>query len=152
MNISKARKRSGMTQEDLAQRIGVNRATLSKYETGQIEPSISMLRKICNVLECSLQEIMSNEEMEFRLMHMISNANRDIDWEMEYKIQVMSTYFRMLNTKGQIIAVERVKELTKIPEYQRTDSAGLPETPTEGNTPTTQEKPPEGQIAPSDGK
>jgi DNA-binding transcriptional regulator YiaG len=37
MNIKKIRERSGLTQEEFAVKIGMNRKTLSSYETGQNE-------------------------------------------------------------------------------------------------------------------
>ena len=39
--IRNARKAAGVTQEQLAEVLGINRATLSKYETGVIEPSVT---------------------------------------------------------------------------------------------------------------
>jgi len=60
--------------------------------------------------------------------------------------------FNHLNDEGKRIAIERLEELELIPKYQRPAPADLPTTPTEGNTPTIQEKPPEGQTSPTDGK
>lgn len=57
MNIRNIRKAAGLTQADLADKIGINRATLSKYESGDIEPSISMLVKISNALDVSINEL-----------------------------------------------------------------------------------------------
>lgn len=45
--IRRVRKAAHVTQEELAKRIGVNRALISKYETGIIEPSVSQLQKNC---------------------------------------------------------------------------------------------------------
>ena len=42
-----ARKAMKMTQEDLAKKIGVKRAVISKYETGLISPSADTLQKNC---------------------------------------------------------------------------------------------------------
>ena len=48
--IRNARKAAGVTQEQLAEVLGINRATLSKYETGVIEPSVSQLKTIAAAL------------------------------------------------------------------------------------------------------
>lgn len=61
MQIRDARKQAGMTQVELAEKIGVNRATLSKYENGQIEPSISQLDNIAEALDIPLFELLPKE-------------------------------------------------------------------------------------------
>lgn len=50
--IRRVRKAAHVTQEELAKRIGVNRALISKYETGIIEPSVSQLQKLLQLLVC----------------------------------------------------------------------------------------------------
>lgn len=55
--IRKARKVAGITQENLAKALGVNRATISKYENGSIDPSISQLRKIASVLHVTIYDL-----------------------------------------------------------------------------------------------
>lgn len=54
MDIQSVRKEKGVSQEDLARAIGVNRATLSKYETGAISPTVKMLGKIAEELGVSI--------------------------------------------------------------------------------------------------
>lgn len=40
-----------MSQRELAERVGVKRYVISEIETGQREPTKSILRDICNVLD-----------------------------------------------------------------------------------------------------
>lgn len=54
-----ARKAMKMTQEDLAKKIGVKRAVISKYETGLISPSADTLQKIANVLNVSVADLLT---------------------------------------------------------------------------------------------
>ncbi len=58
--IKKVRKEKGLTQEDVAIKIGVKRSVISKYENGMIEPSISQLKKIANALEIPWYELYSD--------------------------------------------------------------------------------------------
>ena len=51
--MRRVRKELKITQEKLAQILGVNRATISKYETGIVEPSISQLQTISSYLGVS---------------------------------------------------------------------------------------------------
>lgn len=45
-----ARKAAKLTQEELAEKIGVKRSVISKYENGIIDPSISQVQKIADAL------------------------------------------------------------------------------------------------------
>lgn len=55
-----ARKRLKWTQEQLAKAIGVKRAIISKYENGNVEPSISQIRKIADVLNTSTSYLLGD--------------------------------------------------------------------------------------------
>lgn len=56
-NIRDLRKSAGLTQAALAERLGMNRATISKYETGDICPPIPIIRKLCNIFGCDFHDI-----------------------------------------------------------------------------------------------
>ena len=61
INLRNARKAVNLTQEQLAKELGVNRATVSKYETGEISPSVDQLIRICNILDVSFEELIGEE-------------------------------------------------------------------------------------------
>jgi len=50
-NIALLRKQRSMTQSQLADAVGIEIETLSKYERGILSPRIGQLEKICAVLE-----------------------------------------------------------------------------------------------------
>lgn len=52
-----ARKVAGITQDGLAKILGINRATISKYESGQIMPSLDQLGKIAKALNTTVYEM-----------------------------------------------------------------------------------------------
>ena len=52
--IKALRKTRGMTQEQLAEKLGVQRATISNYEIGRRSPHIKELEKIADALGVSL--------------------------------------------------------------------------------------------------
>jgi transcriptional regulator with XRE-family HTH domain len=56
--IRAARGRRGITQDELAPRLGVGRATLARYETGQRTLSAAMLVHICHILGESLDSLL----------------------------------------------------------------------------------------------
>lgn len=78
------RKAAKMSQEDLAQAMGVNRATISKYETGAIEPSLAQLTKAAYILNVDIADLMggyqyfdSGEEFNAAWKKITAQANCD---------------------------------------------------------------------------
>lgn len=57
-NIAAARKNSGMTQNQLAQKLGVSAQAVSKWERGISCPDITIIDEIANALDLSLQELL----------------------------------------------------------------------------------------------
>lgn len=60
-NIIMLRKMHHLTQETLAEKVGVSRQTLSKWETGEAVPDIEKSVVLADVLEVSLDELVSYE-------------------------------------------------------------------------------------------
>lgn len=56
-NLRSVRKKANLTQAQLAEKLGINRATVSKYETGEIVPSVDQIINICGVLDVSFEEL-----------------------------------------------------------------------------------------------
>ncbi len=59
--ISRVRMEKGMTQKELAQKVGVTDKAVSKWETGRGMPDISSLDALCNALDVSVNELLSGE-------------------------------------------------------------------------------------------
>lgn len=76
-NILKARKDKGLSQADLAKRIGVTRQSISLYENNSREPKIDTWQKLSNVLGVSipyLQGISSDPiEIDETIAHTMTN-------------------------------------------------------------------------------
>jgi len=58
------RKEKGLTQEQLAERLGVSARTVSRWETGSNMPDISLLLEIAEFYDVSIPEIVSGERKE----------------------------------------------------------------------------------------
>lgn len=56
-NISNRRRAAGLTQEDVASRLGVSRQTVGKWESGKATPELDKLVALCDLLDCSLDEL-----------------------------------------------------------------------------------------------
>lgn len=62
ISLRAARKAAGLTQDDLAKKIGVNRATLSKYESGAISPDLNQLCIIAAALGISPSSLLDGPD------------------------------------------------------------------------------------------
>ncbi len=60
--IKKARADSGLTQKELADQLSVTFQTVSKWEGGVTEPDLSTLRRLSQILDMSLEYLVSDEE------------------------------------------------------------------------------------------
>ena len=60
--IKAARKALNLSQDDLAEAIGANRVTISKYENGKFLPSVTALDKLADVLHLSPSELTGRTE------------------------------------------------------------------------------------------
>ncbi len=52
-NIKAARKAAGFTQVELAERLGVYQKDISRWEKGEIQPSLGTFADICRALNAS---------------------------------------------------------------------------------------------------
>ena len=61
MSIRKARVHAGMTQEELADALGVTNGTVSRWETGKISPSVSNLKRLSQSLGVSVGYLLDED-------------------------------------------------------------------------------------------
>ena len=62
--ISHKRKEKNLTQEQLAEKLGVSNKTVSKWETGKCMPDYSVVRTLCEELGITVAELMDGEDAE----------------------------------------------------------------------------------------
>lgn len=60
-NLHYLRKRDKVTQEELADRLGVSRQSVSKWETGEAYPETDKLISICDIFGVSLDDLLRND-------------------------------------------------------------------------------------------
>ena len=62
--IQTIREERDITQQELANKLKINRALLSQIETGIVLPSFSMLLDIARVLDCLVTDLYHKEDLE----------------------------------------------------------------------------------------
>ena len=61
--ISTLRKEKNMTQQDLANTLGVTDRAISNWENGRRMPDYSIIMNLCNILEISLNELFNGQKI-----------------------------------------------------------------------------------------
>ena len=166
--IRKARKEKGITQQELAERIGVNRATISKYESGQISIPFAQFMEIASALEIDSAEwIVAAMASEYDGDGKLS---LDAAIRREYKVPKGYTYLvfvynvdekllfeeiikplEKLNDLGYAEVAKRIEELAQLPKYQRNNAPTSDFGNSEDKDTDNAKKPPEGEKTTSDG-
>ncbi|MBP3840932.1 MAG: helix-turn-helix domain-containing protein [Bacilli bacterium] len=73
--IAKCRKDKNMTQQELADKLGLTYKAVSKWETGNGLPDVSLYKEICDILEISLNEFFAGEHLSKENMIQKSEEN-----------------------------------------------------------------------------
>lgn len=60
MNLSELRKKKNISQEELANALGITQGAVSAYETGRWEPSITTIKKMASILDCTVDELLKD--------------------------------------------------------------------------------------------
>ena len=62
--IKAIRKEKNYTQREVAERLGISEKTISKWETGNGLPEVSLMLPLCELLEISVNELLSGERLD----------------------------------------------------------------------------------------
>ncbi|MBM6829901.1 helix-turn-helix transcriptional regulator [Anaerotignum lactatifermentans] len=86
VNIAKARKAAGMTQEALAEQLDVARQTVSKWEAGTTVPTVPGLIRLAEVLRTDYNSLLGEEEKQPQIR--ATENGYVVDWTKLYPILV----------------------------------------------------------------
>lgn len=59
--IMELRKKNGLSQEELAEKVGVARQTISKWELGETSPDLKQSKELSKIFNVSLDELVNND-------------------------------------------------------------------------------------------
>ena len=59
--IASCRKEKGLTQAQLAEKLNITDRAVSKWETGKCMPDSSIMLELCNILDVTVNELLSGE-------------------------------------------------------------------------------------------
>lgn len=56
-NLRNIRKAKKMSQENLAEKVGVSRQSVSKWECGEAYPEMAHILKLCEIFHCKINDL-----------------------------------------------------------------------------------------------
>lgn len=125
--IKDLRKELGLTQKQLAMKIGVSDASINKYEKGTMSPKIDKLEAMASLFDVSIDYLTGKSNLkisrEMRNLMLAANSSSDSDtsfFKTEDEKEVSLLYdYRKLNEEGKKEARKQVLNLTKISDYTK---------------------------------
>ncbi len=106
------RKRAGLTQAELAKKIGVSRSTIGNYEKGIREPDFETLEKIADFFNVELNFLLGKSGNDTELYMEYYNAALKVEKEKEFL-----EMFRKLNEEGQDKVRAYMEDLVGLDKY-----------------------------------
>ena len=95
-NLKKIRKDNNLSQEDLAEKLGVSRQSVSKWESGAAYPEMDKVLELCKLFNLNIDELL----------------NQDIK-EVEQNRQSKSTIQKKKKKRGKIISAKPCEVIRK---------------------------------------
>ncbi len=100
--IQELRANSGLTQKQLAEKIGVKNYIIGNWEQGRTEPSVKDLIDLANIFECSIDYLLGREN-DFGQIVLTTNLSYDVS-------EVIGLYSNLTDNKKKIVT-SLLKEL-----------------------------------------
>ncbi len=97
-NLFKARKKVGLSQETVAEKLGVSRQTISKWETQETIPDIYQSKKLAKLYNLSLDELIELDVDVKEIEEVIKNTNEEVERKINWtnawskKYPILGTY------------------------------------------------------------
>ena len=113
-HLYNARKKSGLSQEDVAAKLGVSRQTISKWELDETLPDIRQAKRLAVLYHLSLDELIDFDidvkEIERVIENTSEETQKKIDWT-----KAWSKKYSVLGVYRQTVDVEKYgRELQKL--------------------------------------
>ena len=103
-NLKIIRKNKKMSQEQLAEKVGVSRQSVSKWETGEAYPEMNNILELCKIFNCKINDIVHTD------MSDISSLDEEIVMNVvkfneskQYKVKSLSNVISLIGKIGGIV-------------------------------------------------
>ena len=93
--LLKLRKKNNFSQEQLAEKLNVSRQAVSKWESGSTYPDMEKMLLLCNILNCTLEELMDDGVI--KTSDMCSNKLNGNNWFNDFLKYITNSYNMFCN-------------------------------------------------------
>ena len=128
-NLFNARKNSGLSQEEVAEKLGVSRQTISKWETDETLPDIQQSKNLAKLYHMSLDKLIEFDIDVEKIEQVIENTSEEtqnkMDWTKVWskKYPVLAAYQSEVDTRQYAVQLKSMLERLKREQgYNETDA------------------------------
>ena len=104
--IKSYRKAAGLTQEKVAEIIGVKRSAYAYYETGKSKPKLPILMKIASIYNTTADDLLDVEEVK-----KVAQKDLDQEWSTADDFTDLSPFEKMVVMKTRMMSKKQKDEL-----------------------------------------
>ena len=104
--LTKLRKNNNLSQEQLAEQIGVSRQAVSKWESGSSYPDMDKMLQLCKILDCKLDELMDDG--------VIGHVDKPDNKAKNYLNRFLDSITKIYNMFCSMTAKEKIKCLLEL--------------------------------------
>ena len=128
-NLMRSRKKSGLSQEEVAAKLGVSRQTVSKWELGETLPDIQQAKKLSTLYHITLDELVELDLQVKEIQEVIEKTTEEtqkkIDWTAMWakKYPVLASYPQEVNLEDYVPGLKAMlARLEQDYHYNRQDA------------------------------
>jgi len=104
-NLKSIRKMKNVSQEDLADKLGVSRQSVSKWETGENYPSMQNIVCLCSIFKCKMNDLVHEDFDDLEFMdEEIKMSVAKLNEKEQKNIKVISLILYMIGRIGAILS------------------------------------------------
>ena len=118
-SLFSARKKSGLSQEAVAEKLGVSRQTISKWELDETLPDIRQSKKLSQLYHLTLDELidfdLEQKEIEEAIENISDEKQQKIDWTSVWgkKYPVLITYQKTVEINDYAVKIRELLDSLK---------------------------------------
>lgn len=111
--ISKLRKARGLSQKDLAQKVGISKSSLGNYENDMGIPSLLVAEDLASVLNVSLDYLVYGEKTRIITAKMLKDEQIQLLTELVQEISMPSGQGHKLSSKQQDLLARIIEQFLR---------------------------------------
>lgn len=117
-NLKRVRKEHKLTQQDIANVLGIDRSTYTFYETGKTSPSISTVYKLAEIYNVTVGYLLGveenkNAEVKKSVGVNVASPQADHIAFLDKDEQVLLMCYRIISDENKAKAIEMLKDMAK---------------------------------------